>query len=219
MRDAPATVGSAFSQARPTLPVLLATVSLLALFVGAAYGGPRTQSQQSVQEQKPTPTPEQQFKTLQQKAEQGDAEAQFNLGVMYTNGYGVWQDYAQAAAWFLKAAEHGDAMAQIALGYAYAKGQGVSQDDVQAVAWYRKAAEQGYADAQSNLGVMYADGVGVPQDYIEALKWTNLAAVRASGDTQKVFADRLAKKMTPAQIAEAQKRAQEWTLAFEKRKK
>src|SRR5450759_3597993 len=126
MRDAPATVGSAFSQARPTLPVLLATVCLLALFVGAAYGGPRTQSQQSVQEQKPTPTPEQQFKTLQQKAEQGDAEAQFNLGVMYTNGYGVWQDYAQAAAWFLKAAEHGDAMAQIALGYAYAKGQGVS---------------------------------------------------------------------------------------------
>ena len=218
MRDAPATVGGVSS---PTLSfglsAVLAAVCILALFVGAAYGGPRTQSQQSVQEQKTTP--EQQFKTVQQKAEQGDATAQFNLGVMYTNGYGVWQDYAQAAAWFLKAAEHGDAMAQIALGYAYAKGQGVPQDDVQAVAWYRKAAEQGYADAQHNLGVMYADGVGVPQDDIEALKWTNLAAVRASGDTQKVFADRLAKKMTPAQIAEAQKRAQEWTLAFEKRKK
>lgn len=217
MRDAPAPVGSASCQARPRLPVLLATVCILALVVGAAYGGPRTQSLQSVQEQKTTP--EEQFKTLQQKAEQGDAEAQFNLGVMYTNGSGVWQDYAQAAAWFRKAADQGDAMAQIALGYACAKGQGVPQDDVQAAVWYRKAADQGYADAQNNLAVMYANGVGVPQDYVEALKWVNLAAVRASGDTQKVFADRLAKKMTPAQIAEARKRAQEWTAAFEKRKK
>jgi uncharacterized protein len=194
-----------------------ATVCTLALLVVAAYGGPGTQSQQSGQEQKTTP--EEQFKAVQQKAEQGDPEAQFSLGVMYTNGYGVWQDYAQAAAWFLQAAEHGDAKAQMALGDAYAKGQGVPRDDVQVVTWYRKAADQGYADAQSHLGVMYADGVGVAQDYVEALKWTNLAAVRAPGDTQKVFADRLAKKMTPAQIAVARQRAQEWTLAFEKRKK
>ena len=217
MRDAPATVGGASCRARSRPPVLLATVCILALFAGAPNGRSGTQSQQSAQEQKPTP--EQQFKTVQQKAEQGDAEAQFNLGVMYTNGYGVWQDYAQAAAWFLKAAEHGDAKAQIALGYACAKGQGVPQDDAQALAWYRKAADQGDPDAQSNLGAMYADGVGVSQDYVEALKWTDLAAVRAPGDTQKVFADRLARKMTPAQVAEAHRRAQAWTLAFEKLKK
>jgi uncharacterized protein len=59
----------------------------------------------------------------------------------------------------------------------------------------------------------------VPQDYIEALKWTNLAAAQVPGDTEQVFADRLARKMTAVQIAEAQKRAREWTLAFEKRKK
>jgi TPR repeat protein len=169
--------------------------------------------------QQQIPTPEQQFKTVQQKAEQGDTEAQFTLGGMYTNGYGVWQDYAQAAAWFLKAADHGDAKAQIALGYAYAKGQGVPQDDARAMVWYRKAAEQGNAEAQFKLGVIYGNEVGVPQDYIEALKWTTLAAAQVPGDTEKVFADRLAKKMTAVQIAEAQKRAQEWTLAFEKRKK
>jgi TPR repeat protein len=169
--------------------------------------------------QQQSTTPEQQFKTVQQKAEQGDAEAQFTLGGMYTNGYGVWQDYAKAAAWFLKAADHGDAKAQIALGYACAKGQGVPQDDARAMAWYRKAAEQGDAEAQFRLGVIYADEVGVPQDNIEALMWMNLAAAQVSGDTEKVFADRLAKKMTAVQIAQAHKRAQEWTLAFEKRKK
>ena len=216
MNDAPVTVGSASSRARPRLSVLLAAVCIPALFVGAGYGGPTTQSQQSMQQQSTTP---EQFKTVQQKAEQGDTKSQFTLGGMYTNGYGVWQDYAQAAAWFLKAADHGDAKAQIALGYAYAKGQGVPQDDARAMAWYRKAAEQGDAEAQFKLGVIYADEVGVPQDNIEALMWTNLAAAQVSGDTEKVFADRLARKMTAVQIAEAQKRAQEWTLAFAKRKK
>jgi TPR repeat protein len=132
MNDAPVTVGSAFSRARPRPFVLLVTVSILALCVGAGYGGPRAQNQQSPPQQ--SPTPEQQFKTVQQQAEQGDPAAQFSLGGMYTNGYGVWQDYAQAAAWFLKAADQGDTKAQIALGYAYAKGQGVPQDDAQATA-------------------------------------------------------------------------------------
>ena len=96
------------------------------------------------------------------------------------------------------------------------------QDYGQAVAWNRKAAEQGEALAQFALGVMYDFGQGVPQDYIEAHKWLNLAAARASGEDQKKYAevrDSLAEKMTPAQLAEAQKRASEWTAAFEKRKK
>jgi TPR repeat protein len=181
MNDAPVTVGSAWSRARPRLSVLLAAVCFPALLVGAGYGGPTTQSQQSAQQQ--STTPEQQFKTVQQKAEQGDAKA------------------------------------QIALGYACAKGQGVPQDDARAMAWYRKAAEQGDAEAQFKLGVIYADEIGVPQDNIEALMWMDLAAARAPDDTEKVLADRLAKKMTAVQIAQAHKRAQEWTLAFEKRKK
>ena len=150
-------------------------------------------------------------------AEQGEAMAQCNLGVRYDNGQGVTQDYAQAAGWYRKAAEQGYAEAQFNLGVMYAKGEGVRQDYAQALVWYRKAAEQGYAPAQFNLGGMYDTGRGVPQDYVEAHMWRNLAAARATGEDKKKFEDGrddLAKSMTPAQVTEAQKRAQEWTEAF-----
>ncbi len=88
-------------------------------------------------------------------AEQGDADAQNNLGVMYANGQGVAQDDKQAVSWYRKAAEQGDAKAQYNLGNMYDQGRGVAQDDKQAASWYRKAAEQGHAQAQNNLGVMY----------------------------------------------------------------
>jgi TPR repeat protein len=68
-------------------------------------------------------------------AEQGDADAQSNLGVMYYNGNGVPQDYAQAVKWYRKAAEQGHADAQSNLGVMYDKGEGVPQDYAQAVKW------------------------------------------------------------------------------------
>ncbi|MCG3776408.1 MAG: Secretory immunoglobulin A-binding protein EsiB [Nitrospira sp.] len=129
------------------------------------------------------------------------------------------QDYAQAAAWYRKAAEQGVAQTQCILGFSYAEGQGVPQDDAQAAAWYRKAAEQGFAGAQHNLGLMYAEGQGVQEDYVEGYKWLNLAASRASSE-KKRYAETLdvvAKTMTPAQLAAAQKLAREWLAAFEKR--
>src|SRR5664280_345044 len=99
------------------------------------------------------------------KAEQGDAEAQNNLGMMYANGKGVVQDDKQAAFWFRKAAEQGYAEAQLILGLMYNEGQGgLTKDYSQAVAWFRRAAEQGLAMAQFNLGVMYANGAGLAQD-------------------------------------------------------
>ena len=67
-------------------------------------------------------------------AEQGDAEAQFNLGLMYANGEGVPEDDVQAAFWFRKAAEQGDAAAQNNLGVRYDNGEGVPEDYVQAYA-------------------------------------------------------------------------------------
>jgi TPR repeat protein len=76
------------------------------------------------------------------------------------------------------------------------------------VAWYRKAADQGVIDAQFNLGIMYVYGSGV-QDYVQAHMWWNLAAVSGDEDAIK-NRDKVAKKMTPAQIAEAQKLAREW---------
>ena len=75
------------------------------------------------------------------RADQGDAQAQYILGVMYTEGDGVPRDYSQAASWFKMAAEHGDSEAQFNLGFMYANGRGVPEDDAEAVRWYRLAAE------------------------------------------------------------------------------
>ena len=116
------------------------------------------------------------IKKLIQQANQGDAIAQYNLGVMYAKGQGVPQDSAQAVKWLRLAADQGDAWAQYNLGYMYDIGQGVPQDYTQALKWLRLAADQGNVKAQANLGVMYAKGQGVPQDSAQALKWYRLAA-------------------------------------------
>src|SRR5258708_1935052 len=80
-------------------------------------------------------------------ADEGDADAQFNLGLMYTDGLGVPRDYSEAVKWFQKAADQGNAVAQFNLGHMYADGWGVPQNDAEAVRWYRKAADQALAHA------------------------------------------------------------------------
>jgi len=150
-------------------------------------------------------------------AEDGVYPAQFALGTMYQTGRGVPQNFAEAAKWYSKAAEQGFVFAQFNLAVMYAKGEGVSQDDGKAAKWYSKAAEQGYLYAQTVLGGLYALGTGVPQDYIEAHKWYNLAASgstlasnRRNRDNAIEMRDLVAARMTPEQIAEAQRRAAEW---------
>ena len=109
-------------------------------------------------------------------AEQGDANAQFRLGVMYVRGEGVTQDYKEAVKWARKSAEQGHAGGQFNLGVLYDYGSGVTRDYKEAVKWYRKSAEQEYAKAQSNLGVMYEYGRGVTRDYKEAVEWFRKSA-------------------------------------------
>ena len=106
-------------------------------------------------------------------------------------------------------AEAGDAKAQNSLGAMYDNGRGVAQDYAAAASWYRKAADQGYAKAQFSLGQMYRQGQGVAQDYVQAHEWFNLGAT--SGNATAVMSrDIVASKMTPAQIAEAQRLASAW---------
>ncbi len=81
-------------------------------------------------------------------AEQGDAEAQCNLGYMYKGGKGVPQDDAEAARWYRLAAVQGLDRAQFNLGIMYATGRGVQQDYVQAYLWFSLAAAQGHGSAQ-----------------------------------------------------------------------
>ena len=117
-------------------------------------------------------------------AEQGNAAAQFNLGVLYANGKGVPQSYEEAAKWWRKAAEQGDAAAQFNLGILYANGKVVPQSYEEAAKWWRKAAEQGNVAAQFNLGVLYANGKVVPQSYEEAAKWFRKAAEQGMKEAQ-----------------------------------
>ena len=145
-------------------------------------------------------------------AQQGNANAQHNLGVMYDTGKGVPQDYAQALTWYRRAADQGHAKAQYNVGVMYHKGQGVPQNYSQAVQWYRKAVEQGEGDAQNNLGTMYHNGEGVPQDYQQAYFWDNLAAAqKASNPTDHERwvrnRDMVAALLTPTQLAHAQAQA------------
>jgi uncharacterized protein len=133
---------------------------------------------------------------------------------MFDLGQGVQQDYAQAAIWYSKAAAKGNANGQFNLGLMYFNGIGVPQDYSKAAKWLRKAADKGNANAQSDLGWIYQNGYGVPQDNVRALMWFDLAVSGASdaeisGMAAK-FRDELTAKMTPAQIAEAQRLAREW---------
>jgi len=89
------------------------------------------------------PTLEQTAK-LKDAAEQGDAEAQFSLGLSYDIGNGVAEDHKEAVRWYTKAAEQGHADAQYRLGFSYHYGYGgVIKDKVQAYAWYNIAAANG----------------------------------------------------------------------------
>jgi hypothetical protein len=115
------------------------------------------------------------------KAEQGDAAAQYNLGLIYNNGQRVPKDYKQAVYWYTKSAAQGNAAAQFNLGFMYFNGEGVSQNNEKTVYWWTKSAEQGNADAQFNLGVMYDIG-GVTLNYKLAYAWFRLVAAQRYKD-------------------------------------
>ena len=108
---------------------------------------------------------------MRKAAVQGVAEAQYNLGVCYSEGDGVKQDQREGASWYRKAAVQGVAAAQYYLGMCYLEGNGVAQDKQKAVVWFRKAAVQGHAVAQFYLGVWYLEGDGVAQDVEEGVNW------------------------------------------------
>lgn len=149
------------------------------------------------------------FETAKVSAFHGDAEAQYQLGLMYATGRGVRQDLSQAAAWYKKAAVQGNAEAQYQVGTMYDTGKGMPQNFTEAVSWYNKAAEQGHKAAQLNaekiqqhldslqnsaekgvasdqvtLGKMYTAGNGVPQDDAKAVAWYKKAAEQGFAEGQ-----------------------------------
>ena len=125
-------------------------------------------------------------------------------------------DYATAYRGFRLLAEEGNAVSQHNLGYMYANGRGVPRDYAEAARWYRRAAEQGLAPAQLMLGFFYGMGRGVPRNLVQAYKWFSLAAFRLT-DSDKRERDlavegrgRVAKTLTAAQLARAQRLVRRW---------
>jgi TPR repeat protein len=145
---------------------------------------------------------------FRKSAEQGWAEGEFNFAACYLKGRGVEKDVGEAVKWLRTAANQGHANAQYHLAYVYLTGVRGETNQAEAVVWLRKAADSGLGIAEFNLGMAYATGAGVAQDYVQSHKWVSLAVAQGKGD--KAALPALEEKMTPQQIAEAQKQARDF---------
>ncbi len=121
-------------------------------------------------------------------ADQGNAEAQAMVGILYARGLGVERDDAQALQWFFKAANHGSARALSLLGDMYSAGRGVQKDDEMAADFYSRSAElfqlRGDPSAQASLGLAYLTGRGVEKDYNRAFAMFKRAADKEDQSAQ-----------------------------------
>ncbi|MCP4048786.1 MAG: sel1 repeat family protein [Gammaproteobacteria bacterium] len=143
------------------------------------------------------------FELYARSAELGNAIAQYNLAMMYSNGESVYVDYQQAVYWFKKSAQQEFAPAQYRLGemYYFEKG-GLPRDLGMAVELFNVAAQQHDPDALMNLAMLAGTGEGVPQDTEKAFFWIKQA--RKSGndsaaDYQKMLATSVDGKFTEDQ--------------------
>ena len=186
--------------------LLILPVLLLTLLVGTPASSADFQKGLTAAQSGDFATALREWKPL---AKQGNALAQFSLGLMYDNGESVPQNYKTAVKWYKLAAEQGYDGAQYLLGDLYANGKGFPRNYKTAVKWFKLAAKQGLAGAQNNLGWMYDNGQGVLQDFVRAHMWLNIAA--SSGETKNASKNRdiVANNMTPSQLETAQKLARE----------
>lgn len=115
--------------------------------------------------------------------------AQYRLGVLYEEGYGVSQDCTEAAKWYRKSADQGYTSAQIDLGVLYVRGCGVPQNYTQALHWYKQAVDQGHRVAQYNLGLLYLTGSGVAKSANNAAYWFKKSANQGYAAAQNLLGD------------------------------
>jgi uncharacterized protein len=145
------------------------------------------------------------------RAEQGDPEAQLQMGMRYAEGDGVVQNDTEAARWLAMAAKQGLAEAEYQYGLALLRGRGVVQDYKAAFSWIEKPAMRGYARAQYSLGELYRYGTGTAMDKARAYLWYNLAAAQGVDAAAKAR-DSLVWQLKPEQIAAMQEEAR--TMRF-----
>ena len=127
---------------------------------------------------------------------------------LYRDGEVVPQDYQTAEKWFELAATQGDITSQINIGVLYYNGQGVPQDFQTAIKWFTLAAEQGSLQGQHNIAYMYYSGQGIKIDKVYAHMWANIASSHGF-ENSKGLLEAFNKEMTPSQVQEAQRLAEE----------
>jgi len=147
------------------------------------------------------------FKQIVPLAEQGNADAQFILGMMYWKGQGVLKDPDQGIKWFKASAAQGNADAQFFVGSFYLLPH---TDIAEGVKWLRLSADQGNKDAQWLLGKAYNEGdKELLRDPIQAEMWLRLAAT----DNLEFYQNELRaeeRQMTAHQIAKGKALAAAW---------
>jgi hypothetical protein len=119
-----------------------------------------------------------------QKAEQGDPESQFCLGVCYWDGKGLEKNFVKAVEWWSRAAEQDHNAAQYNLGCSYIYGAGIQQNSQKAFEWFNRSAQSGFAHAQHSLGMCYKHGEGVEADPCMALEWFTQSAQQGNAMAQ-----------------------------------
>ncbi len=143
-------------------------------------------------------------------AEAGNADAQFGLGQMYGNGFGVMMDDAAALKWYGLAAaqEHGPALSNLAV--MHQNGWGVPMDETTAMQLFERAANVGVADAMVALGRYYAMDFSDSYDPVQAYKWFSLAALLGDFDANS-RRESIAAKLTAEQVADGNALVDVWT--------
>ncbi len=151
------------------------------------------------------------FSLLTRAADDGDVDAEYQLGVFYEHGIGrARPDLAEALRWYRKAAADGDRAARNNLGYLYASGRGVIQDYAEAFKWYQLAASSGDAAAQSNLAGLYYRGRGIPRNPALAFRWYRAAALNGNAGAQSALGFLYQKGIG---VKSDDKKALQWYLA------
>ena len=141
---------------------------------------------------------------LRRRAIQGEAQAQFELGCLYDEGKGVWEDHAKKSELWHSAAEQGHVGAQCALGRLC---HVPPADDAEAAKWFCRAAWRGSVDAQYEIAWLYAEGKGVPKDEREAYIWLSISAMEGHSGAWGQR-EGFAKELSPTERAGAQAEAE-----------
>lgn len=143
------------------------------------------------------------------RAQAGDVQAQYDIGVCYDFGFGIYENDSEAVVWYRLAAMQMHREAQYILANCYDEGRGVERDPRQAFSWYSRAAQQGHPAAQFNLGVAYYNGEGVKQDYSQAYTWLLISATSGDPDAAK-YLEPVGAQLTPQDRLAAQNSAAAW---------